>query len=94
MMQIRHEETGRKGAFFIEENGQRNAELQYFKSAPQQLTIYHTEVGEQFRGQGIGRDLVSAAVDYARANSLKIIPKCPYAKKIIDETPEFGDVLA
>lgn len=94
MMEIRHEEQKKKGAFFVEEDGERLAELAYFKSAPGQITIYHTEVREKLRGEGIGQDLVSAAVQYARENNLKIVPTCPYTKKVIDRTPEFHDVLA
>ncbi len=94
MMKIEHEEYKKKGSFFIDENGERLAKLEYFFSAPGKITIYHTEISEKFRGEGIGRDLVAAAVDYARKKGLKIIPKCPYAKRVIDSIPEFQDVLA
>lgn len=94
MMEIRHEELKKKGTFFVEENGERLAELAYFNSAPGEITIYHTEVSEKLRGEGIGQDLVAAAVQYARENNLKIVPSCPYTKKVIDRTPEFQDVLA
>jgi len=94
MMEIEHKEKGRKGTFFIEENAELIAELQYFTSAPGEITIYHTEVGEKFRGEGIGHDLVAAAVNYAREKGLKIVPKCPYAAKVINETPEFQEVFA
>ena len=93
-MQIEHKQQKQKGTFFIDENGERLAELDYFKSAPGEMTIYHTEVNEKFRGEGIGQDLVGAAVEYARQNKLKIVATCPYAKKVIDETPGFQDVLA
>jgi len=38
--------------------------------------------------------MVAAGVKYARENNLKIIPLCSFAKKIIDKTPDFRDVLA
>jgi predicted GNAT family acetyltransferase len=93
-MQIQHDEHGKKGAFYIEENGEWIAEMTYFRSAPGVITIDHTEVDEKLRGEGIGEDLVKAGVEYARANNLKIRPVCPYAKKVIDATAEFHDVLA
>ncbi len=93
MMQIQHDEHGRKGAFFIDEDGEWIAELTYLK-ANGILTIDHTEIAERLRGEGIGQDMVKAAVEYARANDLKINAVCPYAKKIIEETPELKDVLA
>ena len=93
-MQIQHDEHGKKGAFYIEENGEWIAEMTYFRSAPGVITIDHTEVDEKLRGEGIGEDLVKAGVEYARANNLKIRPVCPYAKKVIAATAEFHDVLA
>lgn len=93
-MKIEHKEQNKKGAFFIDENGERLAELAYANSAPGVITIYHTEVSPNLRGEGIGEDLVAAAVDHARKNDLKVIPTCSYAKKIIDETSDLQDVLA
>ena len=91
-MEIQRDEHGRKGAFFIDEDGEWIAELTYFKNNGI-MTIDHTEIDEKLRGEGIGPDMVKAAVDYARANGLKIKALCPYAKKVIDRTPEFQDVL-
>lgn len=93
MMQIQRDEHGRKGAFYIEENGERIAELSYIKNKGT-MTIDHTETAEKLRGEGIGEDMVRAAVEYARENHLKIKPACPYARKVIERTPEFQDVLA
>ncbi len=93
-MKIEHVETEKKGTFFIEENGERLAELAYLRSAPGDMTIYHTEVNPKLRGEGIGQDMVAAAVKYARENDLKIKATCPYAKKLIDKTPEYQDILA
>ena len=93
-MRIQHGEHGRKGAFYIEENGEWIAELTYFRSAPGVITIDHTEVDEELRGEGIGEDLVKAGVEYARANNLKIRPLCRFAKKVIEENSDLRDVLA
>jgi len=93
-MVIEHDKQSQKGAFYIQENGERLAELQYFISSPGKMTIFHTEVNEEFRGENIGEDLVAAAVKFARETKVKIIPTCSYAKKVIDDTPEYRDVLA
>lgn len=55
------------------------------------LEINHTEVSEEFGGKGLGKELVKAAVEFAKKNDLKVIPHCPYAKKMIEKTPEFQD---
>jgi predicted GNAT family acetyltransferase len=94
MMQIQRDEHGRKGAFYIDEDGEWIAELTYLKSGDGLITIDHTEVHEKLRGEGIGEDLVKAAADYARENNLKIKLICPYARKVFEKHPEYGDVLA
>lgn len=92
-MDIQREEHGRKGAFFIDEDGEWVAELTYFKSGDSTITVDHIEVDPKLQGKDIGRGLVEAAVNYARENGLKINPVCPYTKKVIDATPEYQDVL-
>ena len=93
-MKIQRTEDGSKGKFYIEENDKQLALMTYKKSGEDTITIDHTEVDSNFRGEGLGEDLVEAGVKFARENHLKIIPACPFAKKVIDEKPEFRDVLA
>ena len=92
-MEIQRDEHGRKGAFFIDEEGEWIAELTYVTDNGV-MTIDHTEIDEKLRGEGTGEDMVRAAVEYARENGLKINAVCPYAKKVIERTPELQDVLA
>ena len=37
--------------------------------------------------------MVAKAVEFAREKKLKIIPLCPFAKSVINKTPEFQDIL-
>ena len=92
-MDITLELTGNKGAFFIEEKGKRIAEMTFSKAGDTRIIIDHTEVSDALRGKGAGKQLVSAAVDYARKNNIKIIPLCPFAKSVFDKVKEFQDVL-
>ena len=92
-MQIQRDEHGRKGAFYIEENGEWIAELTYIKNNGTMI-IDHTEVDEKLRGEGVGEDMVRAAVEYARENNLKVNPACPYARKVIESSADLKDVLA
>jgi uncharacterized protein len=93
-MQIQNEEHGAKGAFFIEQDGEWIAEMTYRKSGENTIIIDHTEVDKSLQGEGVGKELVEAGVEFARKNNLKIVAECPFAKKVIDEAPEFQDVLA
>ncbi|MBA2494812.1 MAG: N-acetyltransferase [Acidobacteria bacterium] len=93
-MQVQRQESGEKGSFYIKENGQKSALMTYKKSGENEITIDHTEVDEAMQGKGLGKQMVSAAVEYARENDIKIVPVCPFVKEIIDETPEYQDVLS
>ncbi len=93
-MEIQRTELESGGKFYIEENDKQLALLTYKKSGDGVITIDHTEVDSNFRGEGIGEDLVAEAVKFARENRLKIVPTCPFAKKVIDDEPEFQDVLS
>ncbi|MDZ4826455.1 MAG: GNAT family N-acetyltransferase, partial [Actinomycetota bacterium] len=44
------------------------------------VIIDGTEVPDDLEGHGLGGDLVQAAVDYAEANGLTVVAKCPFAR--------------
>ena len=90
---IEHEETGHRGAFFLRQDGKRLAELTY-TVAGTRVIIDHTDVDAALRGTGAGAKLVAAAVDWARAGNHRLLPLCPFARSVFDNTPEFRDVLA
>ncbi|RDF54962.1 N-acetyltransferase, partial [Acinetobacter baumannii] len=57
------------------------------------LIIDATDVNENYRGQGVGRQLLDALVAFVREKDVKVIPLCPYAKSVFDKDPSIGDVL-
>lgn len=92
-MEIKLEENKSKGVFFIEDQTGRVAEMTFSKAGEGRIIIDHTEVSDALRGKGAGKQLVSAAVDYARKNNIKILPLCPFTKSVMDKVKEFQDVL-
>ena len=92
-MEVKHEQHENKGVFFIEENAKRIANLAYVFAGPEKFIIEHTEVNPGNEGKGIGKILVNAAVAFARENSYKILPLCPYAKKVMESSDIYKDVL-
>ena len=92
-MEIQQTESGSKGAFFVENNGRRLAELSYSIAGAHRIIIDHTEVSEELKGQNAGKQLVAAAVAYARKKNIKIIPLCPFAASVFKRTKEYADVL-
>jgi len=93
-MNIEQTEHESKGAFIIQDNNQCLAEMTYSRAGDTLMIIDHTEVSDALRGKGAGKQLVSAAVNYARENNIKILPLCPFAKSVFDRTTEFSDVLS
>ncbi len=93
-MEIKEDKTGKKGEFYIENNGERIAKIQFLDSADSTITVYHTEVDASLRGKGVGEELVERVVKYARDNNLKIVATCPYAKKLIERNEGMRSVLA
>ena len=92
-MIVQQELNGSKGSFYIEQQGERTAEMTYSWAGTDKFIIDHTHVSDTLRGQGVGRHLVDAAVSYARAQQVKIIPLCPFAKSVFDKVTEIRDVL-
>ena len=56
------------------------------------MIIDHTEVDEIHKGEGIGRQLVVAAVDYARQQGAKVQPLCSFARSILKHSKEYEDI--
>lgn len=92
-MTIQHKTDGRHGMFYVEEDGEMAAEMVYNSTSENKMIIEHTEVGEELRGENIGMELVHAAVEYARHHGMKIIPLCPFARKMLEKKMDWQDVL-
>lgn len=90
---IQHEEQGTKGAFYMEHAGRRVAEMSYSRTNPTLIIIDHTEVDASLAGQGVGRQLLGALVEWVRGAGIKVIPLCPFAKAQFGKDPSIRDVL-
>lgn len=90
---IFHYKNGTKGAFQYKPEEKVLAEMVYMMPNPHLMVIDHTDVDESLRGQGIGKILQQNLVEYVRLNNIKVIPICPFAKKMFERTKEWGDVL-
>jgi uncharacterized protein len=85
-IQLKLNDAGR-GAFVIEEGDARIAEMEISISG-QNLIVYHTEVAEKLKGQGVAAKLLATMVDHARKNNFKVVPLCPYVHAQFKRHPE------
>lgn len=92
-MEIQQINRESKGFFKVILDGKEAGRMTYSWAGNDKFIIDHTEVNPEFNGQGVGKKMVLAAVEYARENNLKIIPLCPFAKAMFDKMQEIRDVL-
>ena len=58
------------------------------------LEMVHTEVPPEAAGGGVASKIVKAALDYAAANKLTIMPRCTYVRGYMQRHPETHVLLA
>ncbi|KAF0151971.1 MAG: hypothetical protein FD143_1440 [Ignavibacteria bacterium] len=92
-MEILQKDDGNKGVFYVEREKQILAEMTYVWAGKDRIIIDHTDVNTALKGKGIGKQMVTKAVDFAREKGLKIVPLCPFARSVFDKVKEFNDVL-
>ena len=80
-------DNDQRGAFAIDEGGERIAEMAIGLS-DKNLTVYHTEVSDKLKGQGVASKLLSTMVAYAREHQLKVIALCPYVRAQFERHPD------
>jgi uncharacterized protein len=57
------------------------------------MRMHHTEVPAALEGRGIASRLVRAALAYADANDLKVLPQCSYVAAYVRRHPETQRLL-
>ncbi|KQB38970.1 GCN5-related N-acetyltransferase [Flavobacterium daejeonense] len=87
------EYNDKKGYFYVKINDSIEAKMTFVFAGPHKIIIDHTEVNQGHNGKNFGKRMVEKAVSFAREKNLKILPLCPFAKKVFDKTPEYNDVL-
>lgn len=56
-----------------------------------QRIFYHTEVSEDYSGQGLAGRLASYALRRTEAENRVVVPVCPYIKAYVAKHPEYQD---
>lgn len=59
-----------------------------YRLTEERVTFTHTEVSEDYAGQGLAKQLVAEALDDAKSRGLAVVPLCPYVRKHIARNPE------
>lgn len=65
-----------------------------YRQFPDRLVLQHTEVPPPLEGKGLAAKLTRTALDFARANHLRVVPLCPYVSSFLRRYPEYQDLLS
>lgn len=78
---------------YIEDNGKEIGEITFSPAGEGMIIIDHTGVNNDYRDQGLAKQLVYKAADYARENNLLVVPLCPYAKSVFEKDVSLHDLV-
>lgn len=69
------------------------AVLEYMRHG-NRVALVHTEVPRALEGQGLGAQLVKAALDDSIAHGFRIVPMCAFVRAFIARHPEYATLVA
>lgn len=90
MLEVKH---GNKSFYIGDSEDQWSATMTYVYAGENRIVIEHTYVSEALNGQGVGKLLLKALTDWARAENLMITPECSYAKAQMEKQNEYRDLI-
>lgn len=64
-----------------------------YRRFPDCIVVQHTEVPAALEGKGLAAKLTRTALDFARANRLRVVPSCPYVSSFIRSHREYQDLV-
>jgi predicted GNAT family acetyltransferase len=57
------------------------------------IIAVHSEVFPEFEHHGLASELAREMLDDIRARDLRVMPRCPFVKKYIEEHPDYDDLV-
>lgn len=88
---VRHEPDRSRFVVYLDDEDQ-PATARY-RRKDNTITLLSTDVPEAAEGEGVGSALARAALDYARAEHLRVVPRCPFMAAYIERHPEYQDLV-
>jgi predicted GNAT family acetyltransferase len=68
--------------------------IQYMETGEGVVELVHTEVPEEFEGQGIGSRLVKGTFEILQEANLKMKPTCRFVAVYLQRHPEYRSLAA
>ena len=73
--------------------GEQIAMVKYILGSSE-IIFTHTEVPGAFEGQGVASKMAKVALEYAKAQGMRVRPMCPYMASYIKRHPEYQSITA
>ncbi len=89
-LHVSHDRTAQR--FDVALDGQ-TALLSYSRASGV-ISLDHTYVPVPIEGRGVAATLTRAALDFARAEKLRVVPACSYVAAYIRKHPEYQNLVA
>ncbi len=89
-VEVRNNESESQYEIFLD--GLRIGLLQYSVTG-KTVTTPHTEIDPAFGGRGLGKALVTSALDEFRDGGLFVNPSCPFVRNFIRDNPAYHDLV-
>jgi len=64
-----------------------------YRRAAGVVTLLHAEVPTEFAGRGFGSQLARGALELAREQGYKVVPRCPFIAHYAKRHAEFQDLI-
>ena len=65
----------------------------YYKLEDGRVVLLHTEVPNEYGGQGIGKRLAHAVFETLRTEGKRVIAKCPFMARYAADNPQYAAML-
>lgn len=90
--EIKHKESNGDGMFYMEDEEGIVSEMTYTQKDNGIMIIDHTKTRKNLEGNGFASKVLDHVVHFARKNSIKIDPLCPFVEAKFDEIESYQDV--
>jgi hypothetical protein len=65
-----------------------------YRRSPGVISLDHTGVPVPIEGHGVAAKLTRAALDFARAESLRVVPACSFVAAFVQKHSEYQDLVS
>lgn len=65
----------------------------FYRIVEGRVVVTHTEVDDEYEGQGVGAAIARTLLEQVRANDQQIVPLCPFFAGYIERHPEYEDLV-